>query len=131
MARTAPRRRWPPGVLRGVVAELMRGAPRHLLQRALWGGAGSAADALRRGRAYGRSIAVMSMVGRWHTSKSPVFAWPGGNDAAVRLAHAQGQEPAAAGRWTLDHLWGPTVGGGNQLDQLELLLTCSSADLTL
>ena len=62
MARTAPRRRWPPGVLRGVVADLMRDAPRHLLQRALWGGAGSAADALRRGRAYARSAAVMSMV---------------------------------------------------------------------
>ena len=62
MAQTAPRCRWPPGVLRGVVADLMRGAPRHLLQRALWGRAGSAADAVRRGRAYARSAAVMSMV---------------------------------------------------------------------
>jgi hypothetical protein len=62
VARTGPRRRWPPGLLRGVVADLIRGAPLHLLERALWGGAGSAADALRRGRAYARSAAVMSMV---------------------------------------------------------------------
>ena len=62
VSRATPRRKWPTGVLRGVVAELTRAAPRQLLARELWAGSGSAPDWLRRVRQYTSTSAVMSMV---------------------------------------------------------------------
>lgn len=62
MSRATPRSKWPVAVLRRVVGELSRAAPRHLLARELWAGAASAGDHLRRVRAFTASSAVMSMV---------------------------------------------------------------------
>jgi hypothetical protein len=58
----APRKEWPPEVLRSVVQELMREAPNDMLARELLAGAAGPTDWWRRQQAYARSAAVMSMV---------------------------------------------------------------------
>ncbi|KAG2500586.1 hypothetical protein HYH03_001354 [Edaphochlamys debaryana] len=63
LSSATPRRAWPADVLRSVFTSLAAGAPRAILGRALWGGAGSAAGAWRRQQLYARSLGAMSMVG--------------------------------------------------------------------
>lgn len=62
MPRATPRSKWPPAVLRRVVGDLWRAAPRQLLAHELWAGAATAGDHLRRVQAFTASTAVMSMV---------------------------------------------------------------------
>ena len=59
----APRKEWPRELLRQVVTDLMRDAPRGMLAREILAGAASAADWCVRQQAHARSSAVMSVVG--------------------------------------------------------------------
>ncbi|CAL8462813.1 g2346 [Coccomyxa elongata] len=59
----APRKEWPRELLRQVVTELMRDAPRGMLAREILAGAAGPADWCARQRAHARSSAVMSVIG--------------------------------------------------------------------
>jgi hypothetical protein len=60
--RLASRKEWPLEVLKQVLADLMRGVPRSLLERQIWSGSASSWDWWQRQQAHSRSSAVMSMV---------------------------------------------------------------------
>ncbi|BDA50909.1 probable serine/threonine-protein kinase SMG1 at C-terminar half [Coccomyxa sp. Obi] len=59
----APRKEWPRELLRQVVTELMRDAPRGMLAREILAGAAGPADWCARQQAHARSSAVMSVIG--------------------------------------------------------------------
>ncbi len=63
LSRATPRAAWPPALLAGVFRGLAADAPADLLARELDAAARSAADAWARRAAFGRSAAVMSVLG--------------------------------------------------------------------
>jgi hypothetical protein len=63
VSRATPRSKWPPVVLRRIVGDLSRTAPRQLLAQELWAGSASSCDHMQRCAAFTTSSAVMSVVG--------------------------------------------------------------------